>query len=664
MALLNRNFILCALVGGMTITAEAALAEQIQPFDAEFEEILSLDLADLMVTSVSKRAQRLTDAPAAIYVITQEEIRRAGVLTIPDALRLAPGVQVARVSSNRWAVSARGFNGTLSNKLLVLIDGRSIYTPIFSGTYWDDQSTLIQDIDRIEVIRGPGASLWGANAVNGIVNIITKSSAETQGNLISGLGNQNGGRIEGRHGGKVNDNATYRTYLQYLNAGSSVDLAQKSNNDDWERLRTGFRMDGRLSSHDSYTFQGDAYGGQQSNQSTQPTLAFPYSQTRRTEDTSYGGNLLGRWNRTLSRTSEINVQSYVDYYARKEQIAEQHVGTADIQFQHSLRWNERNHFVWGAGARTYVESISPSFAATFEENYDTHEVLNAFAQDEYALVPNTLYLTLGSKFEHNDFTGFEVQPSARLAWHPSDHQTVWAAVSRAVRTPSKVEDDINLAFQAAPGTPPTLLRLIGNNEQKSEKLVAYELGHRIQPRNDLSFDTALFYNDYEQLATIGYPGAPFSSPDGSSITVPYRFNNQGTGNAYGAELAVNWNATKNWRLTGSYSYINMDVDLKPGALLTFDAGEDLAPHHQFTLRSYLNVSESVQWDNMFYYVSAITPPVSAYLRYDTRVGWRVTPDIEVSLIGRNLLDNYHPEFPQTPQAQFGRAVIGQTVWKF
>lgn len=619
--------------------------------DPEFDEILARDITDLTVTSVAKRSQQLKDTAAAVYVITQDDLRRAGVYTIPEALRLVPGMQVARVSSNRWAVSARGFNNGLNNKLLVLIDGRAIYTPVFSGVYWDDQSTSINDIERIEVIRGPGASLYGANAVNGVINIITKSAEATQGNLVSAAAtNKGNGLYEARHGGKIGKDAYYRVYGQYFD------------NKSWFRGRVGFRMDGKAQSNDSYTLQGDAYSGTQDNSVLTPTLISPYSQRVSSTDDSHGANILGRWNHKVSADSDVSVQAYLDNYSRNESTFNQNVSTADVQLQNSIRLDERNNFVWGTGVRLYYEDLAGSFTTSVSNRYSVHDIFNVFAQNEYALVPSTLFLTLGSKFEHNDFSGFEAQPSARLLWHPTDNQTVWGAVSRAVRTPSSIEEDVSLLALVTPTSPLSESRIFGNAHQQSEELIAYELGHRIQVNKALSFDTALFYNDFDRLLTIGAAGASYAGANGNTI-IPYTLNNLGSGRVYGGEFATTWNIASDWKLSGSYSYLKMDLDVKPGAAASLQSTEDLAPRHQFALQSYYNISDTLHWDNMLYYVDNIKRPVDSYVRYDTRIAWLVQPGVEVSLIGKNLFDD-HEEFPATPQLKVGESFVGQILWKF
>ena len=653
-------------MGSMLFCATAYASEkpsELPSSDPEFDQILSLNIKDLNVTSVAKREQKLSDTPAAIYVITQNDLRRSGVTTIPEALRMVPGLDVARVSSNRWAISSRGFNGTLANKLLVMIDGRSIYSPVFSGTYWDDQSTLIQDIDRIEVIRGPGASLWGANAVDGVINIITKNAEETQGNLVSATGSPTGGLLEGRHGGKTDDQTYYRTYATYQDSGASKNPAGVSNQDDWTRERAGFRADKKLNNGDSYTVQGDAYGGKEGEQTTVFHPTAPFSTVAVNDAGSYGGNVLGRWNHAVSPDSDVSIQAYIDHYSRDEINAGQHVSTADIQAQNSVRLDDRNHFIWGGGARLYLEDIAGTFTSSLNDSVSTHEILNLFAQNEYAIIPQELYLTLGSKLEYNDFTGLEIEPSVRAAWHPTTNQTVWGAVSRAVRTPSTYEEQISAVGAMLPGTPPTELRIVGNTQQESEELVAFEIGHRIQPRKDLSFDTTAYWNEFDHLQTIATAGASYAGADGNTIQ-PYMFNNLGSGHVYGAEIASTWRVSTDWKLMGSYSFSKMELDVSPGTAITLNSTEQLNPRNQFSIRSYYDLTEAIHWDNMVYYVDHLSSPVDDYVRYDTRLAWLAVPGVEISLIGRNLTDSGHLEFPSTPESEVRRSIIAQLLWKF
>lgn len=643
--------------------ASAALAQPL-PADPEFDAILASDLAELTVTSVSKTAQKLNDAPAAVYVITQEDLRRTGVTTIPDALRMVPGLQVAQAASNRWAVSARGFNGVFSNKLLVMMDGRSIYTPIFSGTYWDDQSTLIADIERIEVVRGPGASVWGANAVNGIINIITKHASETQGNYLAArAGNEEGG-VDARHGGKLSEKAYYRAYAQVADFDATKTRLKRDNVDDWNRVRTGFRIDGETQQADTYTVQGDVYGGEQTNRTSIFTATPPYSARTSADDASAGGNILGRWNRNFSATSGVSVQAYIDHYARFETVANQRVTTLDLDMQHHFQLSERNEFLWGAGYRHIMQELDGTFAASATEEFRSIDTFSAFAQDRFAIAPDKLYLTLGSKFEHNDFTGFEVQPNARISWLPTQNQTLWASVSRAVRIPSSIENDVSLVGSVTPGTPPGVLRVLGTSATDSEELIAYEVGYRIQPVKTLSLDLTAYVQDYDKLLTLEGPGGGYIAADGTFV-IPYVADNLGEGKVYGTEAAVSWNVTPNWRLMGAYTLTKMDLETDASSTSNLEPGELQAPRHQFSIRSYYNITPSIQWDNMLYYVDDLADPIEQYLRYDTRLAYQMMPGVEVSVIGRNLLDPKHPEFVYgNPISQVERSFLGMVTWKF
>lgn len=649
-----------AVLGAVLVlsTAQSGWGEQ---GDAEFDALLSMDISQLTVTSVSLRQQKLSDAAAAVYVITGEDLKRMGVTSIPEALRMAPGVEVAQTASNRWAVNARGFNNALANKMLVLIDGRSVYTPVFSGTYWDDQSTLIADIDRIEVIRGPGGTLYGANAVNGVINITTKHAKDTQGNYAAvGYGTEEK-LMQARHGGQTEDGTYYRSYAQMQDVNATANPDGGQNYDGWQQLRAGFRMDGEAAKGDSYTLQGDAYGSEFETQRLMFLNTSPFFQTAEHDESSHGANILGHWQHRASADSDWNLRAYLDHYNRNEAHFEQQVTTADMQFRNNRSLNDRNTFVWGGGARYSILNTEDSFGNAIYENDVARHTVNLFAQNEYALIPETLYVTLGSKIEHNAFTGVEIQPNARASWRVSDTQTVWAAVSRAVRTPSEIEDQAVAVIGVAAGTPPTAFSLGGTTNADSETLIAYEIGHRIQPSSRLSIDTTLFYNDYDDLFAFGQFGAAQPREGTSESIAP--FINIGAAKTYGIEMATNWNVTDTWRLSGTFSHSRMDVETPASALAAAYSSETM-PQNQLSLRSYWNITKQLQWDNMVYYVDEISAPADAYIRYDTRLGWQAMPGVEVSVIGRNLLDGEHAEFNGFPQAELERSVLGMVTLRF
>lgn len=636
----------------------APVYAQSMPADPEMDAILSSDLADLTVTSVMRRPQKLSATASAVYVVTKEDIHRIGANTIPDALRIVPGVQVARVSSNEWAVSARGFNGTFSNKMLVMIDGQSIYTPVFSGTYWDDRMVPMKEVERIEVIRGPGASMWGANAMNGVINIITKSAASEQGGYTTAaLGNELG-EVGGGYAAKLGENSDYRVYGSYYDADSSVTPAGRDQPDDWNRMRAGFRIDGTRDNLDQYSITGRAYTGRQDNVATVRLPTTPFSVDTISRDTSQGLSLSGAVKRQFADDSTGDLRVTLDHYTRLEQIADQHVNMLDIDWQHDMATSARNNFTWGAGYRFMNVGLEGSFTARVSEVSRNYNLFSAFAQNEYALIPDELFFTVGTKVEHNDFTGLEIQPNARLAWEFSDKHTLWAAVSRAVRSPSILEDDLNLIVQTGVG--PTYSVLYGDSDVRSEELIAYELGYRAELSPTFSIDTTVYLNDYDHLATYE-AGTPFSV--GIIQVNPVYTGNRGQGYVYGFETSATWKVLDELRLMGSYSFAEMYLWKSGSNTTSLESTEDQLPQHVLSLRSYWDVTPELRFDNMLYFVDQLGT-INGYMRYDSRLGWQVTPSLELSLTGYNLLQDQHPEFPALDPSEIERSVIGRATWRF
>lgn len=378
-------------------------------------------------------------------MISQNDIQRIGATSIPEALRLAPGIDVARIDANKWAVSARGFNGRFANKLLVLIDGRNAYTRAFAGVYWENQDVMLEDVERIEVIRGPGATLWGANAVNGVINIITKHSADTQGGLlVAGAGNQEQGFGAFRYGGELNKNTTARAYVKGFKVNENTNEMGANAGDDWGKVQSGFRMDSQATPNDAITLQGDAYYSNINQYSIVPQTAAPYQNSFNEDIESFGGNLLVRHQHTFSSTSDYSLQVYYDFYQRDEFYLKETRHSLDIDFQHRFALLGWNDIVWGVGYRYNHDDFRSSYITTLTPPSRNDQLFSAFIQDEITLIDNTLWLTLGSKFEHNDYSGFEAQPTARLMWAPHYQHRLWASISRAVRTPSRAEQNMNL----------------------------------------------------------------------------------------------------------------------------------------------------------------------------------------------------------------------------
>jgi len=631
---------------------------------SELKKLSVEELLDIDVTSVSKYPEKLSEAAAAVAVLTQDDIQSSGFTSIPEALRLVPGLDVARVDSHTWAISSRGFNDIFANKLLVLIDGRTVYTPLFSGVFWEVQDTLLQDIDRIEVVRGPGATLWGANAVNGVINIITKSAHDTQGLLISGGGGtEDRGFGSVRYGVKIDDDAFLRIYTKYFNRDSSVLPDDTDAHDAWDMYQAGFRLDWEPTKENSFTFQGDTYTGSQDETYLIPTVRFPFSRKIETTDDVSGGNLLGRWTRSFSPDSQLTVQAYYDRTERNSAIFGEKRDTGDIDLQHRFAFGDRQDVIWGLGFRTTRDNVANSLNVSLRPDSRTLNLYSGFIQDEITIVPDRFRLTIGSKFEHNDFTGFEIQPSARVLWTPGYSQSFWASVSRAVRTPSRAESDIILNPAPPVPLPPGSITIFGNPDMESEKLVAYEFGYRVQPIHQLKLDLTAFYNHYDDLRTV--------EPIRPGPVSPSIVGNKLFGESYGAEISATAQLTSRWRMEGSYSYLDVRLHRESGShdTTTEASIEGSSPHHQFFVRSMINLGWNVQFDSTLRYVDVLpAPKVPSYLTLDVRVAWSPRKNLEISVVGQNLLDDRHPEFAPTfigtQQTQVERSVYGMVVWRF
>jgi len=672
-SLTKRALLLVALVG---VFGASTLAQNLPDVTAMSVE----DLMNVQVTSVSKRSQKLADAAAAIFVITQEDIRRSGATSIPEALRMVPGLQVARIDENKWAISSRGFNGRFANKLLVLIDGRSVYTPLFSGVYWNIQDVMLEDVDRIEVIRGPGATLWGANAVNGVINIITKAAKSTQSALAAaGGGTETRGSGSVRYGGRLNQGTYYRAYAKYFNVGPSIDPATGRRADDnWDALRGGFRTDWASAGPDSLTVQGDMHRSGYGETLTVPSLTIPYSSTFPNQGSISGGNLLGRWNHAFANSS-TSLQMYYDHTSITENsLFSDHQDIFDIDFQHTFHATESQDVVWGLGYRSSHDGNNSSSVVSLQPNQLTLNQFSAFAQDEISLFDKRLRITVGSKFEHNGFTGFEVQPNARLLWTVTRNQSLWTAVSRAARTPALTEEGLRLnSAVVPPGTPqnptpfPTLISVFGSRHFKSEDLLAYEAGYRVQVTSNFSTDIAVFYNHYTHLRTAE-PGAPFLevSPTPVHVVAPFFAGNKMSGGTYGTEFFADWRVIPKWRLLSSYSYLQMDIRKDRGSLdPTADNPGLVSPRHQFYVRSSIDLPKHFEHDLDLRYTDRLPGlNIPSYYSVDTHFGWRPRAGLEFSVGSQNLLNRRHleflPDFINTSPTEIRRTIYGGVTWRF
>jgi iron complex outermembrane recepter protein len=670
-----------ALIKAVIMTLFMALVCLLPPqafANQSASDVYDLDLEDLMgmeITSVSKKPQRLSDAAAAVFVITQEDLRRSGVTNIPDALRMVPGLEVARSSSSQWAVTSRGFNGFLANKLLVLIDGRSVYSPLFSGVYWNQQDTVLEDIDRIEVIRGPGATLWGANAVNGVINVITKNAKDTKGGLLSGgTGTEERGFTSARYGMKLGESTYGRVYGKYFDRGHFSTESDGPNEDAWQAARGGFRIDSTNVMDNSFTLQGDYARGHMQNNYLEPSLLSPYTESFSGE-CYQKGNILGRWQRGLSDTSDISVQMYYDWTHYSAPSNREIRKTIDVDLQHHFAIDPRHDIIWGAGYRASRGDYKTESLMKIIPAQRTDELFSAFLQDDILLVEDRLHLIVGSKFEHNDYSGFEVQPSIRFLWTPKKAHAFWGAVSRAIRSPSWGE-----AFGQITGTViepsretlfmPVAANFVGSRGAfDSEKLTAYEAGYRFYPTERFSLDVAAFYNDYSDLrsATLGTPFVILTPVP--HIELPMTGSNDMGGKTYGIEITGDWKVTTHLKLQAAYTYLHAILRAKGQAIMVYEEPDASSPHNQFSLRSTFDVTKDVELDGWLRYVDDIASlHVPSYFSLDVRLAWKPLPDMELALIGQNLFNSGHKEFGQNQawvsSAEVPRGAFIKLAWRF
>jgi iron complex outermembrane recepter protein len=611
---------------------------------AEIENLKEMTLDQLInveVTSVARRPQALVEAPSAVQIITNEEIRRSGATSLPEALRLAGNLHVAQVDSRQWAISARGFNSTTASKMLFMIDGRRAYSPLFNGVFWDVQNVRMEDIERIEVVSGPGTSLWGANAVNGVINVIRKSAKDTQGVLVSGgAGSFLNAFGSARYGGKIGKDLYFRLYGMSFDRDSTVFSNGQTGTNDWSMAQGGFRTDW-LPEHGSIlTVQGDLYGG-------------TINQARPGDISVDGQNLLARWTQPLSSESDVVLQLYWDRtWRRIPGTLAQDLNSYDLDFHHRFPFGERHRMMWGAGYRLMVDDAGNTPALGFIPEERELQIFSAFVQDEIALVHEKLYLTLGTKLEHNDYSGFELEPTVRLAWRMVPSHTLWAAVSHAVRSPSRLDTEL-----AIPSSPPHTL--IGGGELfDSEKLIAYELGYRADLNRRLTLSLSTFFHDYDELRSVEpIPGAP-----GTLIIL-----NGLSAETYGAELSTIWRAADFWRLRFGYTLFEKDITVE-AADVNRGTGEGNDPHHQFLLHSILTLPGNVEFDSFFRYVDRLNQPgptVPSYFSLDLRLAVHPAENIEIALVGQNLLDRRHAEFgPVATRQEIPRSVYGKVTWRF
>lgn len=636
-------------LGLMAFLPSYGYAENSVPL-ADLNRLRLEELMEIDITTAAKKPQRLSGVAAAAYVLSEEDIRRSGATNIPDALRMVPGLEVARINSYSWAITARGFNGRFANKLLVMIDGRSVYTPLFSGVYWDTIDTPLEDIERIEIIRGPGGTLWGANAVNGVINIITKSAEKTEGGLLSA----GGGSLEkafatARYGARLGDNVSYRLYTKGFKRNSMDQADGAGEHEDWDARRLGFRLDGGNVHADRYSLQADWYRLSEENELVPAGSSIVDEQLG-------GGHVLGRWEHRFTPDSELTVQSYYDRSVRHESSRDQTMDVWNLEAQHLLQMTAAQELLWGG---TFLLSRA-DIQGDSNKASRNEQLWSAFLQDEIVVTPEFFRLILGVKVEHNGVTGTELMPNVRFTLTPDSQQTLWAAVSRAVRTPSQATS----GTLKSSGAPSVSVTVLDTPDENAEILWAYEVGYRHQLSERIFYDMSLFYNKYSGLLYADKS----TVAAGSSAALLVNYNDDLYGNTWGGEALVEARANPFWRGTLSYSYLRMNLDSRSaGGLDRVQQYEGNSPNHQIKLRSLLNLPGQVEFDTLVNYVDyADSAGFSAFMTVSARLGWRPAPSLELSLVGQNLFDARHVEFASKEGAsmEVPRSFLGKITWNF
>jgi iron complex outermembrane receptor protein len=674
--------------GGLVPPLLAAFWFAASPAAARAQDITALSLEELMkieVVTASRKAQAVSDTPAAAFVITAEDIRRSGATTIPDLLRMVPGVQVAQIAAGRWAVTVRGFNGRFANALLVQLDGRTLYSPLFSGVMWEAQDVPLEIIDRIEVIRGPGAAMWGANAMNGVINIITKNARRTQGAELDAAAGSWDRAIGGaRYGGALDDSTYWRVYGYARNRDGAFDSNGDSSSDSWRTRRAGFRVDAAPGSRDRLTVSGDASDADARDEWNNPSLQPPYVSPAFVTQQHHGGNLLARWERTLDGGGETALQGFIDrtHFQVDPFIVEERT-TYDIDFQHRVRVAAVHDLVWGLGYSDSRDDISTMdiasgglFSITPAQRSFT--LASLFLHDDITLLPERLRLMVGARVERNNFSGVARQPSARLLWTPASGHTLWGALSHAVRTPSRSELDAttNLTTLAPgtadnPGPLPVLVQAVPSGNARNERVYAQEIGYRVLLDPRASLDVTAFRNryDHRSSAVLGTP-TPIFAPT-PYVLQPALSDWTGTALTRGVEASLDWHPLASWRLQTSYT--RLLIDIPEASTLTGQGDRQLAigtsPRHQVSLRSQFDASSRWQIDVWVRHVGQLDyGSIPAYTALDLRIGWHPRQDFQLALVGQNLLERRHSEFftdlLNTPLRETPRMGYVKAQWQF
>jgi iron complex outermembrane receptor protein len=656
-----------AAVSCFLLAASFAAAQP--PSNLALRELSLEQLGSLEITTVSKQPEEVWRSAAAVAVLTQDDIRRSGARTLPDLLRLVPGVQVSQLDADHWAVGIRGLASAFSKSLLVLIDGRSVYTPLFGGVFWDVQDTLIEDIERIEVIRGPGGTIWGSNAVNGVINIVTRSSKDTTGVLaVAGGGNLDHGEAGFRFGGTSGDRLSYRFYGKGFVRGGE----QPGENpfDDWNMGRAGFRTDVTPRDGDTLTLQGDIYKGSSGDLIGVGSFAPPEQRILEGANDISGGNLMARWERTSPNGAGYRVQAYYDRTAREALHYSETRNTFDVDFLHHSPVGRRHDLSWGAGARVSPSDFTPFYQTlTFSPEDSTHRTFTAFAQDEMALVPETLWLTVGSKFEHNNFSGLEIQPSVKLLWHRNERETLWTSVSRAVRTPSRIDTDLRLTVFGVTDPVLAYLGVDGVENFEAESLIGVEAGYRRLIVPTLYLDVAGFHNNYDKLAGYGTFDITVETDPVPYLRFAVPYENAIRGTTDGFEIAPDWKPLSWWQLKGAYSFLKINMRARSGHNSdenNIALYEGSSPRHQLFVRSSFSLPRGLEFDQTYRFASRlVSHDIPHYQTADLRLEWTASDRLTLSVTGRDLLQSDHPEFFRDDILPIGvrRSVFAAVTWR-
>lgn len=632
-------------------------------------------LMDIQITSAGRKEQNLTDVAAAIYVIDQDDIHNSGATSIMALLRRVPGLQVARIASNQWAITSRGFNGMFANKLLVQIDGRSVYTPTHSGVFWSIQDIMLEDIERIEIIRGPGATLWGANAVNGIINVITKKTMDTQGVLIStATGNHEKALTSLRYGTTFGNNIKGRIYAINHNVDSFERYHTNDDTDDagdaGKITKGGFRLDGDINHKQLWTLQGDIYSAKEEMQIYPYWTPAPMPGTFYDDTETTGANLLGRWKQQLSEKHSYTIQMYLDHTNRNSELLDEQHTIFDIDLQHNFSLNDWNDTVWGLGYRYLDSSYGGSYMLTINPQERYTDLFSAFVQNEITLIADKVWLTIGAKFEKNDHSGSETQPSIKMMWKANDNHRVWFSISQAVRTSSQVERASTIVFGAVPVYPYPKAYVHSDPDFKSEELIAYEAGYRYLHNENFTIDLTLFYNKYKNL--LLHRQVNYTQID---------ITNDMDGHSLGIELSAQWQPL-NWLSAElNYSYIKVSANPHgyPAGVNSVSAtvAEDSSPRHQIFLHTAIDISNSVRLNLQGRYTDALDTPsqtsywtqqsIDAYFELDANICWQINESLALQLVGQDLLDSRHLEFVSesfVPATEIGRSIYAKLSWEY